>query len=162
MAVVGGGDSAMEEATFLTRFASKVYIIHRRDEFRASQIMVDRVMNNPKIEVIWNTEVREIVGSSEGKVSHLKVYNNIENRESDLNVDGMFLAIGHVPVTSYLKNEIELDEIGYVKSSDGVRTSVPGVFVAGDVEDTLYRQAITAAGMGCRAALTAQKWLEEK
>jgi len=162
VAVVGGGDSAMEEASFLSRFASKVYLVHRRNEFRASKIMVDRIMSNPKIEVVWNTEVKEVVAGSDGRLSHLKVFNNVENKEVELKVDGMFLAIGHIPITEYLKGEVDLDDMGYVVSEDGVRTSVDGVFVAGDVQDTLYRQAITAAGMGCRAAIRAQKWLEEK
>ncbi len=161
VAVIGGGDSAMEEAMFLSRFASKVYLVHRRTEFRASKIMVDRIMNNHKIEVMWSTEVKEVVAGGDGRFSHLKVFNNVENKEGELKVDGMFLAIGHVPVTEYLKGEVDLDDMGYVISEDGVHTSVDGVFVAGDVQDTLYRQAITAAGMGCRAALTAQKWLEE-
>lgn len=162
VAVIGGGDSAMEEASFLSRFASKVYIVHRRSEFRASKIMVDRIMSNSKIEVVWNTEVKEVVAGSDGRLSHLKIQNTVENKESELKVDGMFLAIGHVPVTEYLKGQIELNEMGYVVSEDGVHTSEDGVFVAGDVQDTLYRQAITAAGMGCRAAITAQKWLEDK
>jgi thioredoxin reductase (NADPH) len=160
VAVVGGGDSAMEDATFLTRFADKVYLLHRRDEFRASPIMIKRAVSNPKIEIIYNTEVREVLGND--KVSGLKIFNNKENIESELKVDGMFLAIGHIPVTDYLENQIELTNEGYVKSVDGVTTSMDGVFVAGDVEDHKYRQAITAAGAGCRAALEAQKWLEKQ
>lgn len=160
VAIAGGGDSAMEEATFLTHHASKVYVIHRREEFRASKIMVDRVLANPKIEVLWNTEVREVVGQ-DGAVDHLRIFNNKENKESDLKVDGFFLAIGHVPVTKYLGDQVELNDQGYIVSGDGVHTSVPGVFVAGDVQDQVYRQAITAAGMGCRSALEAQKFLLE-
>lgn len=158
VAVVGGGDSAMEEATFLTRFAKKVYLIHRRDEFRASPIMVDRTLKNAKIEIIYNTEVKEIIGDT--KVKSLSLFNNQTNESTVLDVDGMFLAIGHIPVTDYIGNEIELTPDGYVKSNDGVHTSIIGVFVAGDVEDQKYRQAITAAGAGCKAALEAQKWLE--
>lgn len=159
VAVVGGGDSAMEDANFLTRHAEKVYVIHRADKFRASKIMSDRTLTNPKIEVIWNTEVKEVVGT-EHAVSHLKLFNNQTQQTSDLNVNGLFLAIGHTPVTGYLNNQLELSELGYIKSDDGITTSVPGVFVCGDVQDHVYRQAITAAGMGCRASLEAQKYLE--
>lgn len=158
VAVIGGGDSAMEDATFLTRFATKVYLVHRREEFRASPIMVHRALNNPKIEVLYNSQVESIEG--ELKVSTLNLRNNKTNEKTSLKVDGIFLAIGHIPVTDFLGNTIELTEEGYIKSSDGVHTSMKGVFVAGDVEDHKYRQAITAAGAGCRAALDAQKWLE--
>lgn len=158
VAVIGGGDSAMEDATFLTRFATKVYLVHRREEFRASPIMVHRALNNPKIEVLYNSQVESIEG--ELKVSTLNLRNNKTNEKTSLKVDGIFLAIGHIPVTDFLGNTIELTEEGYIKSSDGVHTSMQGVFVAGDVEDHKYRQAITAAGAGCRAALDAQKWLE--
>lgn len=158
VAVIGGGDSAMEDATFLTRFATKVYLVHRREEFRASPIMVHRALNNPKIEVLYNSQVESIEG--ELKVSTLNLLNNKTNEKTSLKVDGIFLAIGHIPVTDFLGNTIELTEEGYIKSSDGVHTSMQGVFVAGDVEDHKYRQAITAAGAGCRAALDAQKWLE--
>lgn len=157
VAVVGGGDSAMEESTFLTRFASKVYLIHRRDEFRASPIMAERAEKNEKIEIIRNTEVKEVLGDD--NVDKLKLYNNKEGKESELEVDGLFLAIGHIPVTGFVEG-VALNEEGYVQSEDGVNTNVDGVFVAGDVEDQKYRQAITAAGAGCRAALEAQKWLE--
>jgi len=158
VAVIGGGDSAMEDSTFLTRFASKVYLIHRRDAFRASPIMQERVKNNAKIEILYSTDVKEVAGDK--TVDHLKIFNNKENTHSDLKVDGMFLAIGHIPVTDFVKGEIELDEQGYIKSEDGVKTSIPGIFVAGDVQDSRYRQAITAAGQGCKAALDVQKWLE--
>lgn len=158
VAVIGGGDSAMEESTFLTRFAKKVYLIHRRDEFRASPIMIERAVKNPKIEILYNTEVKEVNGDL--KVKSITLFNNQTNKTSDLEIDGMFLAIGHIPVTDYLGKDIELTEDGYVKSTDGVHTSIMGVFVAGDVEDHKYRQAITAAGAGCKAALEAQKWLE--
>lgn len=158
VAVIGGGDSAMEESTFLTRFAKKVYLIHRRDEFRASPIMIERAVKNPKIEILYNTEVKEVNGDL--KVKSITLFNNQTNETSDLEIDGMFLAIGHIPVTDYLGKDIELTEDGYVKSTDGVHTSIIGVFVAGDVEDHKYRQAITAASAGCKAALEAQKWLE--
>jgi thioredoxin reductase (NADPH) len=150
----------MEEATFLTNHASKVYIIHRRSEFRASKVMIDRALKNPKIEVIWNTEVLEVVGEG-GKLHHLKLKNNESNETSDLAVDGMFLAIGHIPVTGFI-NGVSTNELGYVQSEDGVRTNIEGVFVAGDVEDAKYRQAVTAAGAGCRAAMDVQKWLEAR
>lgn len=158
LAVVGGGDSAMEDAIFLTRFASKVYIIHRRDKFRASKIMADRAMANEKIEVLWNTEVNEVVGEN-NVVHHLRIEDSQSGEERDLKVDGMFLAIGHIPVTGYI-NGVALTEHGYVMSEDGITTNVEGVFTAGDVQDETYRQAITAAGLGCQAALTAQRWLE--
>lgn len=159
VSVVGGGDSAMEEAQFLTRFASKVFLIHRRDEFRASKIMQEKVLSNPKIEVLYNTEIKELEGDI--KLRKIKLFNNKDNSESSIDSDGLFLAIGHIPVTNYLDNQVELKENGYVKSSDGVHTSVKGVFVCGDVEDHIYRQAITAAGAGCRAAITAERWLSE-
>jgi thioredoxin reductase (NADPH) len=160
IAVIGGGDSAMEDANFLTRFAAKVYIIHRRDQFRASKIMVDRTVANPKIEVVWNTEVKEVVGN-DGRLDHLRLYNTSDNTESDLEIDGMFLAIGHIPVTGYL-NGVALTDAGYIMSEDGIRTNVEGVFVAGDVEDDVFRQAVTAAGLGCQAAMSAEKWLAAK
>lgn len=159
VSVVGGGDSAMEEAQFLTRFASKVFLIHRRDEFRASKIMQEKVLSNPKIKVLYNTEIKELEGDI--KLRKIKLFNNKDNSESSIDSDGLFLAIGHIPVTNYLDNQVELKENGYVKSSDGVHTSVKGVFVCGDVEDHIYRQAITAAGAGCRAAITAERWLSE-
>lgn len=159
VAVVGGGDSAMEDANFLTHHAEKVYVIHRSDKFRASKIMADRVLANPKIEVIWNTEVKEVVGS-EHAVSHLKLSNIQTQENTELKLNGLFLAIGHTPVTNYLNGQLELTELGYIKSVDGINTSVSGVFVCGDVQDHVYRQAITAAGMGCRASLEAQKYLE--
>lgn len=159
VAVAGGGDSAMEEAGFLTRFAKKVYLIHRRDDFRASKIMQERVKNNSKIEIILNTEIKEILGDQ--SVKKIKVFNNKENKESEIEIDGLFLAIGHIPVTGFLKDKLSLNERGYVQSINHVKTNVEGVFVCGDVEDEEYRQAITAAGMGCAASLTAQKYLEE-
>lgn len=161
IAVVGGGDSAMEEASFLTRFGSKVYIIHRRDEFRASKIMQDRVLKNPKIEVIWNSVISEIHG--EGKVESVTLTNTENNSTNELKLDGIFVAIGHTPNTGFLGNEITLDEKGYIKTQgeNQTETNVKGVFVAGDVFDIRYKQAITAAGSGCKASLDAEKFLEE-
>jgi thioredoxin reductase (NADPH) len=159
VAVVGGGDSAMEEANFLTRFASKVYVIHRRDEFRASKIMVDRLLNNPKVEVIWNTVVEDVLG--ENVVEGLKIKNVQTQETSVLKVDGFFLAIGHKPNTDLFKDFLETDEVGYLRTyGNSTKTSLDGVFAAGDVADNVYRQAITAAGTGCRAALDAERWLE--
>ncbi len=160
VAVIGGGDSAMEEATYLTKYASKVYIIHRRDSLRASKIMQERALNNPKIEVVWNSEVKEVLGDQ--FVTGLRLFNNETQEEGVLEVDGMFLAIGHVPMTEPFIDQVELDSHGYVVTPDGVRTSVEGVFVAGDVADHIYQQAITAAGAGCRAAIEAGKWLEDQ
>jgi len=165
VAVIGGGDSAMEEATFLTRFASKVYVVHRRDSLRASQIMADRALANSKIEFLWNTGVSEVVGDS-SKVSSLKLVNLESKEESTLTVDGMFLAIGHLPNTDFLrqsdgKTAVALDEQGFVLASQHTHTDVAGVFVAGDVHDHHYQQAITAAGMGCMAALDAESYLAE-
>lgn len=160
VAVAGGGDSAMEESLFLSSHAAKVYVIHRRDELRASHIMQEKVKSNPKIETILDTTVEKIVGQ-EGKVHHLILKNSQKGETTELEVDGLFLAIGHIPVTGYL-NGITLDELGYVTSEDGVKTNVEGVFVAGDVEDAKYRQAVTAAGAGCKAALEVQKYLEKK
>jgi thioredoxin reductase (NADPH) len=159
IAVVGGGDSAMEEANFLTKFASKIYLIHRKSEFNASKIMQERVLNNPKIEVVFNTEVKEILGDK--LVTGIKIFNNKDNTVGELRVDGFFLAIGHIPVTDFVKELLELNELGYIKTNDGVNTSVEGIFVGGDVEDHLYRQAITAAGAGCKAAIRAERWLHQ-
>lgn len=159
VAVVGGGDTAMEEATFLTRFASKVYLLHRRDSFRASKIMADKALNNPKIQVMWNTVVEEIQGDK--FVTGLRLRNIESNTESHLPVQGLFLAIGHKPNTDIFVGQLELDETGYIKTrSHSSYTSVDGVFAAGDVQDHIYRQAITAAGSGCMAAIDAERWLE--
>jgi thioredoxin reductase (NADPH) len=158
VAVVGGGDSAIEEATFITRFASKVYLIVRRNELRASQIMQDKIKANPKVEIIWNSEIKEVLG--DGKlVNALKLFNSSENKESELKVDGMFLAIGHIPNTKIFQGILDLDEEGYLIVKDNTKTKYEGVFVAGDVKDRSYRQAITAAGMGCMAALDAERFL---
>jgi thioredoxin reductase (NADPH) len=160
LAVVGGGDSAMEEALFLTRFASKVTIIHRRHEFRASEIMVRRALEHEKIEVMWDSVVEEVLG--EGTVTGLRVRNVQTEVESELPVDGMFVAIGHDPNTAIFADQIELDAKGYVVLHGNTMTSVPGVFAGGDVADPVYRQAVTAAGMGCQAALDAERWLEAR
>ncbi len=158
VAVVGGGDSAIEEASFLTRFATKVYVIHRRDEFRASKIMQERLTTDPKIEVILNTEIKEVLGST--KVQALKLFNKESNSESELAVDGLFLAIGHIPNTAFLDEQLKLNPEKYLIADNGVYTGIDGVFVAGDVEDHVYRQAITAAGAGCKAAISAERWLQ--
>jgi thioredoxin reductase (NADPH) len=160
VAVVGGGDSAMEEALFLTKFAKKVYVIHRRDQFRASQIMQDRVLNHEKIEVVWNSTVEKING--EGAVSSILIKDTVDSSEKELNLDGVFVAIGHDPNVGFLDGFIELDNNGYIKTgfTTETSTSVPGVFAAGDVADSIYRQAITAAGTGCQAAIDAERWLD--
>ena len=160
VAVVGGGDSAMEEALFLTKFAKKVYVLHRRDQFRASQIMQDRVLDHEKIEVIWNSTVEKINGS--GAVSSILIKDTFNSSEKELSLDGVFVAIGHDPNVSFLNNFVELDGKGYIKTgfTTETSTSVPGVFAAGDVADSIYRQAITAAGTGCQAAIDAERWLE--
>lgn len=158
IAVIGGGDSAMEEATFLTRFADKVYLIHRRDEFRASKIMADRALADPKIEPIWNTEVLDMLG--EDKLTGLLLRNRVTGDESVLDVTGAFIAIGHDPRSELLKGQVELDAEGYALVQNGsTRTNLDGVFACGDLVDHTYRQAITAAGSGCAAALDAERWL---
>jgi len=161
IAVVGGGDSAMEEALFLTRFASTVTVIHRRDELRASKIMQERAFANPKIEFAWNSVVTEIVGDT--KVSGLHLQDTVSGGISEVPVNGFFVAIGHEPNSALLKGQLELEANGYVKTFDGTtRTSVDGVFACGDVQDHYYRQAITSAGSGCMAAIDAERWLEER
>jgi thioredoxin reductase (NADPH) len=158
IAVVGGGDSAVEEATFLTKFASKVVLIHRRDSLRASKIMVDRALNNPKIEMLWNTEVVDILG--EEKVSGLALKNTVTGELSERDFTGLFVAIGHIPRSELLIGQIDLDNEGYVKvEGRSTRTNLSGVFACGDLVDHTYRQAITAAGSGCQAALDAEKFL---
>lgn len=162
VAVVGGGDTAMEEANFLTRFATKVYLIHRRHEFRASKIMVDRALKNPKIEVIYNSAVQEVLGN-EKVMTGIKLVDTVNGQTKDLKVDGLFIAIGHKPNTDLFKGILELDENGYIKTKKGsTYTNVPAVFAAGDVQDHIYRQAITAAGTGCMAAIDAERWLESQ
>jgi len=160
VAVVGGGDSAMEEALFLTKFATKVIVIHRRNQFRASQIMQDRVLNHEKIEVIWNSTVEKING--EGQVTSVDIKDMKNNTSSSIELEGVFVAIGHDPNVKFLDGLVELDEKGYIKTgfTTETSTSVPGVFAAGDVADSIYRQAITAAGSGCQAAIDAERWLD--
>jgi thioredoxin reductase (NADPH) len=160
IAVVGGGDSAMEEATFLTRFASKVYLIHRRDSFKASKIMQERALANPKIEVVWNTEVSELLG--EGKLSGVTLKNTVDGSTKNLDLDGLFIAIGNDPRVWLVENQVELTEEKFIKvEGRSSKTSLPGVFAAGDVIDPTYRQAITAAGSGCVAALDAEHYLTD-
>jgi len=158
VAVVGGGDTAMEEAIFLTKFARKVTIIHRRGEFRASKIMQDRAQRNEKVSFIWDTVVDEVLGKE--RLEGVRLLNLKTGQRSDFRVDGLFVAIGYDPITKLFEGQIDLNEFGYVKVYDETKTNVPGVFVAGDVEDFHYRQAITAAGAGCKAAMDAEIYLE--
>ncbi len=158
VAVIGGGDTAMEEATFLTRYANHVTVIHRRDKFRASKIMQDRAFKNPKISVIWDTEITEVLGENE--VTGLRLHNVKTGEESTLPVQGFFLAIGHQPNTDLFKGILDMDKVGYIVPVEHTMTNIPGVFAAGDVTDHRYRQAVTAAGDGCRAAIDAERWLE--
>lgn len=158
VAVLGGGDSAMEEANFLTKFATKVYLIHRREEFKASKVMLDRVNANEKIEILINKAVEEVLGDE--KVTGLRLKDTKSGETSELPLDGMFLAIGHIPVTKLFEN-IDKDNIGYIVHKENTMTSATGVFAAGDCVDHRYRQAITAAGMGCQAAIDAARWMEE-
>jgi len=163
IAVVGGGDTAMEEALFLTKFASKVTLIHRRGEFRASKIMQDRVLSHEKIEVLWNTEVREILGSKETGVESVRLFNNQTNEETIFPTKGVFIAIGHKPNTELFKGVLDMDSVGYLKTEGRtMKTNVPGVFACGDAQDAYYRQAVTAAGTGCMAAIDAERYLAEK
>ncbi|MBI5411883.1 thioredoxin-disulfide reductase [Candidatus Peregrinibacteria bacterium] len=157
VAILGGGDSAMEEANFLTKFAVKVYLIHRRSEFRASKIMIDRTKNNPKIEFVLNKTVEEVLG--EQRVTGLRLKDAQTGEPSELKLDGMFLAIGHVPSTQIFKGQIAMDEEGYIVPQKHTMTNVEGIFAAGDCVDHRYRQAITASGDGCRAAIDAERWL---
>mgnify|MGYP000914590232 FL=1 len=158
--VVGGGDSAMEEASFLTRFAEEVHIVHRRDSFKASKIMQERALNNPKIKVIWNSEVIEILGVEQEMVSGVKLKNTQTGEVSEMAIDGVFAAIGHEPNVKLVDGLVDLDENRYVKTVPGTSlTNIPGLFACGDVQDSRYRQAVTAAGSGCMAALDAEKYL---
>ena len=160
--VVGGGDTAMEEATYLTKFAKKVYIVHRRDELRASKTMQERAKKNEKIDFIWNTEIDEIVGD-ENAVNGVKLRNVKTGEKSDFPVEGVFMAIGHTPNTGIFEGILDMDDVGYLSVNNGsTQTNIEGVFAAGDVADHVYRQAITAAGTGCMAAIDAERWLEEQ
>ncbi len=162
VAIVGGGDTAMEEAMFLTRFASKVTIIHRRNEFRASKIMQDRVLAHEKIEVLWNTGIKEILGSQEEGVTGARIFDIETNEERIFPTQGVFIAIGHKPNTDLFKDWLETDEVGYIKTEgSSMKTKIPGVFASGDAQDSYYRQAITAAGTGCMAAIDAERFLVE-
>jgi len=159
--IVGGGDTAMEEALFLTRFASKVHIVHRRDEFRASKIMADKALAHEKIEVIWDTQVIEVLGDKE--VTGVKLQNLKTEKISEMNVQGVFIAIGHKPNTDLFEGQLDRNEVGYLTTIPGTaKTSLEGVFAGGDVSDPIYRQAITAAGTGCMAAMDCERWLEEQ
>ena len=162
--VVGGGDSACEEALFLTRFCSSVTVLHRRNQFRASKIMSDRVLDHPKIKVLWDTKPMKIIPDEEGKVKSVQISNIKNGESSEVFCKGVFIAIGHVPNTKCFENKLELDENGYLipKTGSSVLTNIPGVYVAGDCADHIYRQAITAAGMGCQAAIEAERWLAER
>lgn len=161
VAVIGGGDSAMEEASVLTKYARKVYLIHRRDEFKASKVMQEKIFDNEKIEIIWNTEVKRVIG--EVKVEKLEIFNNKTNKNTELILDGVFVAIGHKPDSDLFKGLIKMDDKGFIKNEFDKfhsETSVPGIFVAGDVMDAKYKQAITAAGMGCMAGMDVLTYLE--
>ncbi len=161
--VVGGGDTAMEEAMFLTRFCSRVTIVHRRDEFRASKIMQDRVLKNEMIDVMWNTEVREILGNKEEGVTSVRLYNNVTGEETVYETGGVFIAIGHKPNTELFEGVLDMDDVGYIKTEGtSMKTNIEGVFASGDAQDSYYRQAVTAAGTGCMAAIDAERFLAEQ
>ena len=159
LVVVGGGDSACEEASYLTRFASQVYLIHRRDSLRASRIMAERTLANPKIIPVWNSVVEEVLDVSQNRVSGVRLKNIVTGEQSTLDCAGVFVAIGHTPNTQIFQGQLTMDEAGYLILGQGSRTNIPGVFAAGDCADAVYRQAITAAGMGCAAAIDAERWL---
>ena len=163
VAVVGGGNAAVEEAMFLTKFASKVYLIHRRNELRAEKMLQAKLKSNKKIEIIWDTVVEDVIGTKEPKtVNALKIKNVKDNKVKELKVDGLFIAIGHDPATSLFKDQLNMDKEGYlITKPDSTATNIPGVFAAGDVKDKIFRQAVTAAGMGCMSALEAEKYLSE-
>jgi thioredoxin reductase (NADPH) len=162
LVVVGGGDTAMEEALFLTKFASDVTLVHRRDEFRASKIMQERVLSHEKIKVLWNTEVKEILGSKESGVESVTLFNNQTNETSDFPTKGVFIAIGHKPNTELFRGVLDMDAVGYLKTEGRtMKTNIDGVFACGDAQDSYYRQAITAAGTGCMAAIDAERFLAE-
>lgn len=159
VAVVGGGDTAVEEALFLTKFASRVLVVHRRDRLRASKILADRAAGNPKIEFLWNTVITEILDPARKEVTSVRTRNTVDGGEDTRRVDGVFIAIGHDPNTKIFEGQVEMEQ-GYIRVRDGSKTSVEGVFAAGDVHDFVYRQAVTAAGCGCRAAIDAERWLD--
>ncbi|MBM3933324.1 MAG: thioredoxin-disulfide reductase [SAR202 cluster bacterium] len=159
--VVGGGDTAMEEATFLTKFASKVHVVHRREELRASKIMQERAFKNPKIDFVWNTVVDDILGVEQGVVTGIRLRNIVTGKVEDRPADGVFMAIGHKPNTELFAGQLDINESGYIITRNGTKTNVEGVFAAGDVQDWVYRQAITAAGTGCMAAIDAERFLSE-
>ena len=158
--VAGGGDTAMEEALFLTKFASKVTIVHRRDRLRASKIMQDKVFNNEKIDFRWDSVIIDVLGEKETGVTGIKIRNVKNDEVTEMGCDGVFVAIGHSPNTALFRGQIEMDDVGYIKTSNGAKTGIEGVFAAGDVADTKYRQAVTAAGSGCMAAIDAERYLE--
>jgi len=162
LAVIGGGDSAVEEATYLARFAARVYMIHRRDELRASKVMQQRAFDNDKIEILWNKIVIDVLGDT--MISGVRLKDTKTSEESDLDLAGLFIALGHTPVTEFLSGQLDTDAKGYISLVDPYRTttSVEGVFAAGDAADSIYRQAVTAAGMGCKAALDAERWLTDR
>jgi thioredoxin reductase (NADPH) len=160
VAVVGGGDSAMEESNYLTKFASKVTVVHRRDKLRASKIMQERAFKNPKIEFKWNSEPVEVLDVKKNKVTGLRLKDTVTGTESVFPIEGLFLAIGHTPATEVFRDQLELDEKGYIKVHKGSYASVEGIFAGGDCVDHVYRQAVTAAGMGCMCAIDAERWLE--
>lgn len=159
--VVGGGDTAMEESLFLTKFAARVLVVHRRDKFRASKIMQERVLENEKISVIWDSVVEEVLGVEDGHVTGVRIHNLKKNAREDKSCDGLFIAIGHTPNTRLFTGQIDMDARGYIVTREGTRTNIAGVFAAGDVQDHVYRQAVTAAGTGCMAAIDAEKYLED-